>query len=76
MVLISEKFKQNTNLKNILLQTGEKVLVESSYDRIWGSGIELNSVNALNRELWRGENLLGKILMDIRDDINNENNVD
>ena len=73
---ISEKFKQNTNLKNILLQTGEKTIVESSYDRIWRSGIELNSINALNKESWSRNNLLGKILMDIRDNINNENEVD
>ena len=32
---ISEKFKQNINLRRILLQTGEKTLVESSYDRTW-----------------------------------------
>ena len=49
---ISEKFKQNTNLKSILLQTGEKTIVESSYDRTWGSGIQLNTVNALNKETW------------------------
>ena len=73
---ISEKFKQNTNLKSILLQTGEKTIVESSYDRTWGSGIQLNTVNALNKETWSGNNLLRKILMDIRDNINNENDVD
>ena len=73
---ISEKFKQNINLRRILLQTGEKTLVESSYDRTWGSGIQLNTANALSKETWSGTNLLGKILMDIRDDINNENDVD
>ena len=33
---ISEKFRQNTKLKNILLQTGDKTVVECSYDKIWG----------------------------------------
>ena len=73
---ISEKFRQNTKLKNTLLQTGDKIIVECSYDKIWGSGIHLNNVNALNKETWVGNNLLGKILMDIRNDINNENDVD
>ena len=73
---ISEKFRQNTKLKNTLLQTGAKTIVECSYDKIWGSGIHLNNVNALNKETWIGNNLLGKILMDIRNDINNENDVD
>ena len=73
---ISEKFRQNTKLKNTLLQTGDKIIVECSYDKIWGSSIHLNNVNALNKETWVGNNLLGKILMDIRNDINNENDVD
>ena len=73
---ISEKFRQNTELKNTLIQTGDKHIVECSYDKIWGSGIHLNNVNAFNKETWVGNNLLGKILMDIRNDINNENDVD
>ena len=73
---ISEKFKQNTNLKDTLLYTGEKTIVENSHDRTWGSGIELHSVDSLNKNTWNGSNLLGKILMDIRDDINKENEVD
>ena len=73
---ISEKFRQNTELKNTLIQTGDKNIVECSYDKIWGSDIHLNNVNALNKETWVGNNLLGKILMDIRNDINIENDVD
>ena len=73
---ISEKFKQNNNLRNILQQTGTKTLVESSYDKIWGSGVGLNSPSALDKDSWNGNNLLDKILMAIRDDINNENDVD
>ena len=73
---ISEKFRQTTNLKKILLQTGDKTIVECSYDKIWGSGIHLNNVNVLNKETWVGDNLLGKTLMDIRNDINNENDLD
>ena len=73
---ISEKFRQNNELKNILIQTRDKNIVECSYDKTWGSGIHLNNVNALNKETWVGNNLLGKTLMDIRNDINTENDVD
>lgn len=59
-----EKFSQNTALKNALLDTNAAVLVEASpYDTIWGIG--LNELDAKVKK-WRGENLLGKALMDVR----------
>ena len=50
-----------------LLETGNKTLVESSFDDIWGTGIHIASKDALTRDKWRGVGLLGKILMGIRD---------
>lgn len=60
------KFTQNENLRNLLINTTDKILVEASpYDKIWGIGI---SVDAANKgQAWRGENLLGKCLMIVRD---------
>ena len=59
-----EKFSQNTALKNALLDTNAAILVEASpYDTIWGIG--LNELDAKVKK-WRGENLLGKALMDVR----------
>lgn len=41
------KFSQNTPLKNFLLQTGNKVIVEASpRDTIWGIGMSENNINA------------------------------
>lgn len=60
------KFLQNPELKAKLLATGEKILVEASpYDKIWGIGF--NKSDALvNKSKW-GQNLLGKVLMEVRD---------
>jgi ribA/ribD-fused uncharacterized protein len=60
------KFSQNPQLKVKLLETGDKILVEASpFDRIWGIGFsETNAI--VNKSKW-GENLLGKILMEIRE---------
>jgi ribA/ribD-fused uncharacterized protein len=59
-----EKFLQNTHLKKALLETNDSVIVEASpYDTIWGIG--LNEGDARIKQ-WRGENLLGKALMDVR----------
>jgi ribA/ribD-fused uncharacterized protein len=59
-----QKFSQNANLKELLKKTGNAILVEASpYDTIWGIG--LNEKEAKLKS-WRGENLLGKALMEVR----------
>ncbi|WP_298610121.1 NADAR family protein [uncultured Thiothrix sp.] len=61
------KFSQNLALREFLLNTGEQVIVEASpYDRIWGIGMEANNPNANHPEHWRGQNLLGFALMQVR----------
>jgi len=61
------KFSQNESLKRALLGTGDRVLVEASpYDRIWGIGLCPEDVAVLDEGNWKGSNLLGKCLMDVR----------
>ena len=62
------KFWQNPHLAEELLSTGDKELVEASpYDKVWGIGLAPNDPRALDRKNWRGLNLLGQVLMDVRD---------
>ena len=62
------KFSQNLELKEILLNTGDAVLVEASpYDHIWGIKMCEGEPGIENPNNWRGENLLGFILMEARD---------
>lgn len=61
------KFGQNPELRDFLLSTGDKVLVEASpYDKIWGIGLDANNPDACDPKLWKGENLLGFALMEVR----------
>lgn len=61
------KFNQNPDLKKILINTKGYILAEASrYDRKWGTGYQKNHKHAFNMDRW-GENLLGRILMRIRD---------
>ena len=61
------KFRQNRELGKYLLGTNDKVLVEASpLDRIWGIGLGAHNEHAMNPEQWRGLNLLGFALMDVR----------
>ena len=67
------KFSQNEQLRDFLLETGNKVLVEASpYDRIWGIGMSQHHEHCENPQLWRGENLLGFALMEAREKIRDE----
>ncbi|MGH3164946.1 MAG: NADAR family protein [Trebonia sp.] len=61
------KFGRHAGLRDFLLGTGGRVLVEASpRDRIWG--IELGVSNELSADPgnWRGLNLLGFALMEVR----------
>ena len=63
------KFTQNGELKDFLLSTGNKLLVEANgHDSIWGIGMYENDYNLLKTKMW-GQNLLGKILTKVRNDI-------
>lgn len=61
------KFTQNPKLKEYLLSTGDKILVEASpKDEIWGIGLSADSPDACFPRRWPGENRLGFILMEVR----------
>lgn len=64
------KFTQNPGLKDFLLSTGESVIVEASpFDAVWGVKMGQKDDNILNPMKWRGKNLLGFALMEVRDEI-------
>lgn len=61
------KFSQNPALREFLLNTGERVLVEASpVDAIWGIGLAADDPRSGNPDQWRGLNLLGFALMAVR----------
>ena len=50
-----------------LLETGERTMVEASpIDRIWGVGLRADDPRIHDRAQWRGLNLLGEALMEVR----------
>ena len=62
------KFSQNQPLKDFILSTGSKILVEASpYDKIGGIGMNANDENITNPSLWQGQNLFGIALIQVRD---------
>ena len=59
------KFEQNSVLKDILLETGNKDIGEASSDPFWGIGKTLNDANVFDKGSWTN-NLLGNVLMTVR----------
>lgn len=61
-------FSQNEELKAFLLATGDAVIVKASpRDQIWGIGLGQDNPHAIDPTHWRGQNLLGFALMDVRE---------
>jgi ribA/ribD-fused uncharacterized protein len=61
------KFGQHPELREFLLSTGRRVLVEASpQDRIWGIGLTADDERAGSPDTWLGLNLLGFALMEVR----------
>ncbi|WP_225838627.1 NADAR family protein [Streptomyces sp. NK08204] len=62
------KFAAHDALREFLLATGERVLVEASpVDRVWGIGLAADDEAASDPERWKGPNLLGFALMEARE---------
>ena len=67
------KFGQDPALRDYLLTTGSRVLVEASpRDRIWGIGMGAGNELASSPGHWRGLNLLGFALMEARQRLSQE----
>ncbi len=62
------KFGQHAQLRAFLIGTGQRVLVEASpYDHIWGIGLAASDPDSRLPSRWRGLNLLGFALMEVRE---------
>lgn len=66
------RFKQNEEDKQWLLAT-EGMLVEASpIDKVWGVGLMASDPLIQDEKNWRGENLLGKVLTQVREQLRRE----
>jgi len=66
------KFSQNHNIGQALLDTGDTELVEAApNDNVWGIGMSENQAQNVDPSFWPGTNLLGKVLMRVRNHLKN-----
>ena len=66
------KFSQNSGLKELLLSSdfkGKGFVEGSPYDAIWGVKMDWRNPDIDNEKNWQGQNLLGKVLNKVREDL-------
>ena len=66
---ISAKFHQNPQLATHLTNTGKRTISEATVDKFWGNGIQLNNMNIFDQNQWKGDNVMGNLLMKIRSEL-------
>ena len=67
-----EKYRQDADLLTKLLDPefdGKKFVEASPTDRIWGIGLGLGTPKCIldNENMWRGRNLLGQVVTEVRE---------
>ena len=64
------KWNSSDYLRDLIVSTHPKKLVEASpYDKIWGVGLAQDDDRILDKRNWKGMNLLGKALMNVRKEL-------
>lgn len=69
---VTLKFTQNEDLREFLLSKkfdGKHFVEASPFDEIWGIGYDENHIFADDETKWKGLNLLGKCLDEVRDNL-------
>lgn len=65
-----EKFRQNPHLSEYLKSIPKACLIceVNPRDSVWGIGLSADDERAYDVQTWQGENLLGKVLMEVRNE--------
>jgi len=64
------KFYQNPELREILFKTNGKLLVEvNPNDSVWVIALAIDNPDRLDSNKWKGENMLGRVLTNVRTDL-------
>lgn len=66
------KFSQSKDLKDYLISSTNRQLGEASPNKTWGIGLTLTDKNRLNTNFWMGNNLQGKTLMKVREELQSQ----
>ena len=69
-VAVKTKFVQNPVLRKKLVDTGNKALIACNvHDKYWGVGMKLQDKSVCDKSKWKGQNVLGNILLRVRENL-------
>jgi len=75
--ILRAKFSQNPDARKKLLDTADKTIANADpRDNYWGIGTSATTTIAKNPSKWKGENKLGKLLMELREELRAEDEAD
>jgi ribA/ribD-fused uncharacterized protein len=63
------KFSTHERPRRFLLDSGISTIVEAGPDTTWGAGLRMTDPKLKDKSNWKGKNILGDILMSIRDEM-------
>jgi len=67
---VSVKVQANTQIRTLLLNTGDNIIAEASpWDALWGIGDLATAPHAAHPNTWKGSNILGWALAQVRDSL-------
>lgn len=68
------KFSQDSELLEKLLSFGDGCIFAECavHDRVWGIGMSMRDPDRFNPEKWKGENLLGRAITHVREELAEE----
>ena len=66
------KYTQNDYAKDALLNTGTRLLGEATIDPLFGIGQRLSSKTVSDTSTWKGQNIMGNVLSEVRDKLRDE----
>jgi len=69
MKACTAKFTQDERAKQFLLDTKDNEIAEATTSKLWGTGLKLSDPNNGSKDKWTGQNLVGQILMSVRDSV-------
>ncbi len=74
--ILEAKLEQVPEFRSQLMETGSAVLAECTHDLFWAAGLTANQAKHCKPAYFPGQNMLGKILMNLRERHRNVNNND
>jgi len=70
---VRAKFVQHPEVRKELLETGDTIIGKAdARNTFWGIGTGMSSEKSKSPSKWRGQNKLGKLLMEIRESLKNQ----